>query len=66
MLSNVKFNEFATHLFQLMHICQIRHIIFESTSQFSFKFCINLQCYQNNSSALFLAQKLYTLVKGAN
>ena len=66
MLSNVKFNKFAIHLFQPMYICQIRHIIFESISPFSFKFCINLQRYQNNSSALFLAQKLYTLVKGAN
>ena len=29
-----------------MHICQIPHVIFESTSHFSFKVCINLQCHQ--------------------
>ena len=28
----------------LVKICQILHVILESTSQFSFKFCINLQC----------------------
>ena len=27
-----------------MQICQNPHVIFESTSQFSFKFCISLQC----------------------
>ena len=30
----------------LVKICQILHVILESTSQFSFKFCINLQCNQ--------------------
>ena len=28
-----------------MKICQISHLIFESASQFSFKYCINLQCH---------------------
>ena len=36
---------------------------FESTNHFSFKFCINLQCYQTWLPCTFLAQKLYTLVK---
>ena len=27
-------------------ICQILHVIFESTRQFSFKFCINIQCHE--------------------
>ena len=40
------FVKFAINLFQPMHICQIPHVIFESTSHFSFKFCINLQCHQ--------------------
>ena len=30
----------------LVKICQILHVILERTSQFSFKFCINLQCNQ--------------------
>ena len=39
------------------------HIIFESTSQSSFTFCINLQCYQTQLVCTFLAQTLHTLVK---
>ena len=35
--------------------CQILHVIFESTSQFSFKFCISLQYIQT----------LYTLVRSS-
>ena len=34
------------HLFQPVQIWQILHVILESTSQFSFKFSINLQCHQ--------------------
>ena len=34
-------------------IWQILHVIFESTSPFSFKFCINLQYHQNSSPVLF-------------
>ena len=38
----------------------------ESKSQFSFKFCINVQCHiKHNSSILFLAQALYTFVKSS-
>ena len=31
-----------------MQICQILHVIFESKIQFSFKFCIDLQCHQTS------------------
>ena len=33
--------------------------------KFSFKFCINIQCHQTQLPYTFLAQKLYTLVKGS-
>ena len=63
----LKNNDSVKHLFQPMQICQIPDVIFESTSQFSFKVCINLQCHiKHNSSVLFLAQTLNTLVKEAN
>ena len=39
--------------------------ILESTSQFSLKFCINFSAIKHNSSILFLAQALYTLVKSS-
>ena len=45
-----------------MHICQIPHVIFESTSHFSFKFCINLQCHERKLLCIFVAQTIYTLV----
>ena len=44
-------------------IRQIPHVIFESTSQFSFKCCINIQCHQAKLPILFLAQILCTLFK---
>ena len=49
----------------LVKICQIPHVIFGSTSQFSFKFCINLDLQYHQTCVLctFLAQTLYTLVK---
>ena len=34
-------------------ICQILHVIFESTRQFSFKFYINIQCHQTTSLYFF-------------
>ena len=46
-----------------MKICQIRHVIFESISQFSFKFYINLQCHQTYIFCTFLAQTLCTFFK---
>ena len=30
----------------LMIICRIRHVILQTTSQFLFKFCMNLQCHE--------------------
>ena len=39
------------------------HVIFESTSQFSFKFCINPQCHQTQLFCAFSAQALCTWVK---
>ena len=33
--------------------------------KFSFKFCTNIQCHQTQLPYTFLAQKLYTLVKGS-
>ena len=41
-----------------MHICQIPHVIFESTSHFSFKFCINLQCHQTYLLCTFLSSNI--------
>ena len=35
---------FQTFELALVKICQILYVILESTSQFSFKFCISLQC----------------------
>ena len=39
------------------------YVIFESTSRFPFKFCINIQCHQTWLFCIFLAPTLYTLVK---
>ena len=50
-------------IFKRVKICQISHVIFERTSQFSFKFRTNLQCHQTQLLCTFLAQTLYTLVK---
>ena len=47
----------------LVKICQIPHVIFGSTSQFSFKFFINLECNQTYLLCTFCAEALYTLVK---
>ena len=48
----------------LVKICQILHVILESTSQFAFKFYINLQCNQTYLPCSFLAQT-YSLVKSS-
>ena len=42
---------------------QFPHVSFESASQFSFIFSINIQWYQTSLLCTFLAQALYTLVK---
>ena len=44
-----------------MKICQIAHVIFQTTSQFSFKFYMTLQCHEIYSSVIFLGQTLYAL-----
>ena len=44
-----------------MKICQIAHVIFQTTSQFFFKFYMTLQCHEIHSSAIFLGQTLYAL-----
>ena len=49
----------------MLKICQIPHVIFESTSHCSFKFCINIQCCQKELFCTFLAQTWYTLVKSS-
>ena len=54
---------FSTFKRALVKICQIPHVIFESTNYFSFKLCINIQCRQKGLLCAFLAQKCYTLVK---
>ena len=40
-------------------------LIFVNTSQFSFKFCINLECNQIELLCTFLALTLYNLVKSS-
>ena len=46
----------------LMKICQIRHVIFETTSHFFFKrLCMSLQCHEIYLLCTFLGQMLYTL-----
>ena len=52
-------------IFQSVKICQILHVIFERTSQFSFRFCINLQYHQTQLICSFLTQALYALVKSS-
>ena len=52
-------------IFQPVKIYQILHVISETTSQFSFNFCINPLMPLNILLSTFLAQTLYTLVKGS-
>ena len=44
-------------------INQIPYVIFQATSQFSFKFCITLQCHDTLLFWYFLAEALYALDK---
>ena len=50
-------------IFQLVKICQIRHVIFESTSHFSFKFCINAQCHQTKLLCIFFISNIIYFVQ---
>ena len=47
----------------LMKICQIPDLIFQTTSQFFFKFCMTLQCHEIYLLCTFLGQALDTLHK---
>ena len=49
----------------LMKICQIPHLIFQITSQFSYKLCITFQCHEIQLLCTFSAQTLYTLIKSS-
>ena len=49
----------------LMKICQIPHLIFQTTNQFFCIFCITFQCHEIQLLCTFLAQTLYTLVKSS-
>ena len=44
-----------------MKICQIAHVIFQTTSQFFCQFYVTLQCHEIYSSVIFLGQTLYAL-----
>ena len=46
----------------LVKICRISQVFFQTTSQFFFKICISLQCYERQLLCTFLAQTIYTLV----
>ena len=45
----------------LQIICHIPHVLFQTTSQFFFKFCIMLQCYERKLLCTFLDQTINTL-----
>ena len=47
----------------LVKIYQVPHVIFQTTSQFFFKFCMTLQCHEIYLLCIFLGKKLYTLHK---
>ena len=50
----------------LVNIYKIAHVIFQTTSQFFFKFWITLPCQERKKKKLlctFLAQTIYTLLK---
>ena len=51
----------------LIKICQIRHVIFPTTSQFFFKFWMTLQCHERELLCIFFLVKYYILcTKGTN
>ena len=47
----------------LMKIWQIPHVIFQTTGQFFFKFCMTLQCHEMYLLSTFLDQTLYNFHK---
>ena len=48
------------------NFCQISYVIFETTSQFFFKFCLTLQCHEIYSSVLFYVKSCIICKKGTN
>ena len=44
-------------------ICEIPHVIFESASQFFFKYCINIQCHQAKLPYTFFSSKIIYFVQ---
>ena len=46
----------------LVKICQISHVIFQTTSLFFVKFCIAIQCHEKQLLFTFAAQTLHTMV----
>ena len=50
----------------LVKICQIPHVIFQTTSQFFFKFCMTLQCHEIYSFVLFQVKCCILSTKGTN
>ena len=49
----------------LMKICQIPHVIFQTTSHFLFKFCMTLQCQTNIALRYCFRSNVYTLHKSS-
>ena len=47
----------------LMKICQIPHVMFQTTSHFLFKFSMTPQCHELQLPCTFLGQTSYTLHK---
>ena len=47
----------------LMKICQIPHVIFQTTGRFFFKFFMTLHCHETELLCTFVGQTLYTLHK---
>ena len=44
-------------------ICEIPHVIFESASQFFFKYCINIQCHQAKLPYTFFSSNIMYVVQ---
>ena len=49
----------------LMKICQIPHVIFQTTSHFLFTFCMTLQCQTNIALRYVFRSNVYTLHKSS-
>ena len=47
------------------NLCHFPYVIFQTTSQVFFKFCLTLQCHEIQLLCPFLVKALYTLVKSS-